>query len=124
MLPAQNHHHGIYIEASDDARILNNWIYDNADRGVQMFPDRAGTYIAGNVIDGNGQGVSFARQSANNVVEHNVISNSVLRWNIEDWELTGTGNVARTTACGRPARTCTTGRAGSWSTATSRPWTT
>jgi hypothetical protein len=95
VLPAQNHHHGIYIEAADDARILNNWIYDNADRGVQMFPDSQGTYIAGNVIDGNGQGVSFARQSANNVVEHNVVSNSVLRWNIEDWELSGTGNVAR-----------------------------
>ena len=95
VLPAQNHHHGIYIEASDDARVLNNWIYDNADRGVQMFPDSQGSYIAGNVIDGNGQGVSFARQSANNVVEHNVVSNAVLRWNIEDWELSGAGNVAR-----------------------------
>jgi parallel beta-helix repeat protein len=95
VLPALNHHHGIYIEASDDARILSNWIYDNADRGVQMFPDSQGSYISGNVIDGNGQGVSFARQSANNVVERNVVSNSVLRWNIEDWELSGTGNVAR-----------------------------
>jgi hypothetical protein len=95
VLPAQNHHHGIYIEASDDARILGNWIYDNADRGVQMFPDSQGSYISGNVIDGNGQNVSYARESANNVVEHNVISNAVLRWNIEDWELSGTGNVAR-----------------------------
>ncbi|MGH2978049.1 MAG: right-handed parallel beta-helix repeat-containing protein, partial [Solirubrobacterales bacterium] len=95
VLPAQNHHHGIYIEASDDARILNNWIYDNADRGVQMFPDSQRSYIAGNVIDGNGQGVSYARESAHNVVEHNVVSNSVLRWNIEDWQLSGTGNVAR-----------------------------
>jgi parallel beta-helix repeat protein len=95
VLPAQNHHHGIYIEAADDARVLNNWIYDNADRGVQMFPDSQGSYIAGNVIDGNGQGVSFARESANNVVEHNIVSNSVLRWNIEDWELSGSGNLAR-----------------------------
>ena len=95
VLPAQNHHHGIYIEHADDTRVLNNWIYDNADRGVQMFPDSQGAYISGNVIDGNGQGVSFAHESANNVVEHNVISNSVLRWNIEDWELSGGGNVAR-----------------------------
>jgi parallel beta-helix repeat protein len=95
ILPAQNHDHGIYIEASDDARILDNWIYDNADRGVQMFPDSQGTYVSGNVIDGNGQGVSYARESANNVVEHNVVSNSVLRWNIEDWQLSGAGNVAR-----------------------------
>jgi hypothetical protein len=28
-------------------------------------------------------------------VEHNVISNSVLRWNVEEWELTGPFNVAR-----------------------------
>ena len=54
-LPATNHHHGIYVEASDGARITDNWIYDNADRGVQLFPDAQGTYIARNVIDGNGQ---------------------------------------------------------------------
>ena len=102
--PANNHEHGIYIEASDDARILENWIYDNADRGVQMFPDSQRTYIARNVIDGNGQGVSYARQSAGNVVENNVISNSVLRWNIEDWELSRYRATSRaTTACGRPA---------------------
>ena len=95
VLPAENHHHGIYIEAADNTRVVGNWIYDNSDRGVQMYPDSQGAYIANNVIDGNGQGVSYARQSANNVVEHNVISNSVLRWNIEDWELSGGGNVAR-----------------------------
>jgi hypothetical protein len=94
-LPANNHEHGIYVERADDIRVTDNWIYDNADRGVQMFPDSQRAYVARNVIDGNGQGVSFARQSAGNVVENNVISNSVLRWNIEDWELSGAGNVAR-----------------------------
>jgi len=95
VLPAENHHHGIYIEHADNTRVVGNWIYDNADRGVQMYPDSQSAYIANNVIDGNGQGVSYARESANNVVEHNVVSNSVLRWNIEDWELSGGGNVAR-----------------------------
>ena len=94
-LPATNHHHGIYVEASDGARITDNWIYDNADRGVQLFPDAQGTYIARNVIDGNGQGIIFSRESANNLAENNVISNPVLRYNIEDWELTGGGNMAR-----------------------------
>ena len=83
------------MEASDGARITDNWIYDNADRGVQLFPDAQGTYIARNVIDGNGQGIIFSRESANNVAENNVISNPVLRYNIEDWELTGGGNMAR-----------------------------
>ncbi|MGH2980089.1 MAG: right-handed parallel beta-helix repeat-containing protein [Solirubrobacterales bacterium] len=94
-LPATNHHHGIYVEASDRARITDNWIYDNADRGVQLFPDAQSTYIARNVIDGNGQGIIFSRESANNLAEHNVISNPVLRYNIEEWELTGGGNMAR-----------------------------
>jgi len=94
-LPPNNHHHGIYVEASDRARIVDNWIYDNADRGVQLFPDAQSTYVARNVIDGNGQGVIFSRESAGNVVEHNVISNSVLRWNVEHWELLGLFNVAR-----------------------------
>ena len=124
VLPAQNHHHGIYIEPADDTRVLNNWIYDNADRGVQMFPDSQGGYIAGNVIDGNGQDVSFARESANNVVEHNVISNAVLRWNIEDWELSGAGNVARGN-CVWTTRTDLYNRQGGiMVAATSRPWTT
>ena len=68
------------------------------------------------MIDGNGQGVIFARESADNVVEHNVISNSVLRWNIEDWELSGAGNVARGNCVWTTRTDSTTARAGSWST--------
>lgn len=94
-MPPSNHHHGIYVEASDRARITGNWIYDNADRGVQLFPDAQNTYVAGNVIDGNGQGVVFSRKSSNNVVENNVLSNPLVRYNIESFELTGSGNVAR-----------------------------
>ena len=94
-LPPTNHHHGIYVEASRGARITGNWIYDNADRGVQLFPDARRTYVARNVIEGNGEGIVFSRRSAHNVVEHNVISNPLVRYNVEDFELTGVGNVAR-----------------------------
>ena len=34
--------------------MTDNWIYDNADQGVQMFPDSQ-CAIARNVIDGNGR---------------------------------------------------------------------
>jgi hypothetical protein len=95
LLPPTNHHHGIYVEASDNARIIDNWIYDNADRGIQMFPDAQRSYIARNVLDGNGQNVVYSRSSANNVVENNVISNSVVRYNVEDVDLVGPGNVLR-----------------------------
>ena len=37
----------------------------------------------------------FSRKSSNNVVENNVISNPLVRYNIESFELTGSGNVAR-----------------------------
>ena len=48
--------------------------------GRELFPDAQGTYVARNVIDGNGQGVIFSRESANNVVENNVIPNPALRF--------------------------------------------
>jgi parallel beta-helix repeat protein len=94
-LPPTNHHHGIYVEASDGARITDNWIYDNADRGVQLFPDAQGTYVARNVIDGNGHGIVFSRVSSDNRVENNIFSNPMVRYNVEDFELTGRNNLAR-----------------------------
>ena len=94
-LPPTNHDHGIYVEVSEGARITDNWIYDNADRGIQLFPNAQRTYVARNVIDGNGQGVLFSRDSSNNVVEQNVISNPAVRYNLETFELEGDGNVAR-----------------------------
>ncbi len=94
-LPANNHEHGIYVEAADEPTIVDNWIYKNADRGVQLYPDSQDGYIARNVLDWNGQGVILSRESSGNIVEHNVISNSRLRWNVEQWELTGLFNVVR-----------------------------
>jgi hypothetical protein len=95
VLPPTNHHHGIYVEASYGVRITGNWIFDNADRGVQLFPDARRTYVARNVIDGNGEGIVFSRRSAHNVVQQNSITNSLVRYNVEDFELRGAGNVAR-----------------------------
>jgi parallel beta-helix repeat protein len=100
-LPATNQDHGIYIEHSDGAIIRNNWIYDNADRGIQLYPDSQGTKIYGNVIDGNGEGVIFSGDedsaSSDNLVYDNVISNSNQRWNVESYWSgpVGTGNVVR-----------------------------
>jgi nitrous oxidase accessory protein NosD len=104
-LPATNHDHGVYVEAADHTRITDNFIYDNADRGIQLYPDAQHTYVARNVIDGNGQGVIFGggsegggyRASGHNLVEHNVISNSRVRWNVESsWPgRAGRGNMVR-----------------------------
>jgi hypothetical protein len=84
-LPATNHQHGIYLVEARGTVIRDNWIYDNADRGIQLYPDADGSRITGNVIDDNGQGIVFSGTgssvSSNTVVQGNIISNSNLRWN-------------------------------------------
>ncbi len=106
LLPATNFDHGIYVSAADDTIIRDNLIYDNADRGIQMYADAQRTEITGNVIDGNGQGVIFGGNeesaSSNNVVEGNVITNSKIRDNVESsWGgPIGQGNVVRNNCIG------------------------
>lgn len=103
-LPRTNHDHGVYLEATRGVVIRGNWIYDNADRGIQLYPDAQGSLIESNVLDGNGTGVIISggsddtgreTASSDNVVRLNVISNSVGRFNVESYWSgpTGTGNV-------------------------------
>jgi parallel beta-helix repeat protein len=88
-LPATNHDHGIYVTTASNTLIRGNWIYDNADRGIQLYPDAQNTTITGNVIDGNGSGIIFSGEfgvaSNGNLVEGNVIANSKVRNNVESW---------------------------------------
>ena len=94
-LPATNHHHGIYVAFATGTKIVDNRIYRNADRGIQLYPDADRTLVAGNVISRNGQGIIFSGSSKNvsenNLVAGNVIKNSRLRFNVEwNWR---NGNV-------------------------------
>jgi len=86
-LPANNHEHGIYIAAARNLIIRNNEIWNNADRGVQLYTDVRGAQIYGNVINNNGTGVIFGGNdemaASDNVVENNVITNSNVRFNVE-----------------------------------------
>jgi hypothetical protein len=86
---SDNHRHGIYVEHATDTKIVGNFIYGNADRGIQLFPDAQNTLVAGNVIDGNGQGVIFSGEggsaSSGNVVRNNLITNPRLRAAVESW---------------------------------------
>ena len=88
-LPATGFDHGVYLNATRNVRITNNYIYDNADYGVQLYPDAQGTYVANNVIDGNGRGVTFSGEgstaSSNNVVVNNIITNSKETTNLESY---------------------------------------
>jgi Right handed beta helix region len=89
VLPPQNHEHGIYDEMSTGARIEWNLIYNNADRGIQLYPDAQGTTVDHNVIYGNGEGFDFSgaggTASNNANVYDNLITNSTQRYDVYSW---------------------------------------
>ncbi|MCW2973615.1 MAG: hypothetical protein JWN72_1888 [Thermoleophilia bacterium] len=107
-----NHHHGIYVESGRATRIVQNVIYGNADRGIQLFPDAQGTLVLGNVLDGNGEGIIFSGGdgfvSSGNRAIGNVVTNSRTRYDIEYyWE-----NPAQVGRANVVARNCIGG--GKW----------
>jgi nitrous oxidase accessory protein NosD len=94
-LPPTNHDHGIYLGGTDGARITHNWIHDNADRGIQLYADADSTRVRFNLIERNGEGILLGGDSDHNVVELNVIRDSTIRWNVENYDLVGARNVVR-----------------------------
>ncbi len=86
---SDNHRHGIYVEHARDTKIIGNEIFDNADRGIQLYPDAQNTVISGNVIDGNGQGIIISglgdHPASGTRIHHNVITNARLRAGVESW---------------------------------------
>jgi hypothetical protein len=88
-LPSTNLDHGVYVVSADNTQIVDNFIYDNADRGVQLYPDAQYTTVANNVIDGNGEGVIFSgdrtEKSSNNTVRDNLITNAGIRYDVESY---------------------------------------
>ena len=103
VLPSTNRHMGISVWSATGTTITNNVIFDNADRGIQLYPDAQQSSVSDNTIDGNGEGILIAgldgQASNDNVVERNVISNSMIRDNVETYwpqgNPVGTGNVLR-----------------------------
>jgi nitrous oxidase accessory protein NosD len=88
-LPPTNQDHGIYLDTTRDAHVLNNLITDTADFAVHIYPDSQGAVVEHNVIVGNGMGVIFAGDtrtaSSDNVVRSNVIADSKRQYNVESW---------------------------------------
>jgi hypothetical protein len=106
VLPRTNHQHGIYLHSPSGAEVTDNWIHDNADTGVNLFPNADGHHFARNVIHGNGDNISFAGRSKNgvcessdhNLVENNVLSHPRVRDNVTSWSscgVDGIGNILR-----------------------------
>jgi parallel beta-helix repeat protein len=107
-LPRTNLDHGIYVATADGVKVDGNWIYDNADYGVHLYPNAQGTLVSRNVIFGNGEGLTFSGDhglaSNNNVVARNVVTGSLRRYDVESYwpagSPVGTGNVLRQNCVG------------------------
>lgn len=89
MIPSRNQDHGIYVDEADNTQILDNVIYHNTDRGVQLYPNAQGTTIERNIIDSNGEGILFGgssgNASSNTTVKDNLITNAQIRYDVESW---------------------------------------
>lgn len=93
--------HHIYLENTDGVRIEENILYGAPGYTIHLYPNAQRTRVAGNVMDTNGGSVIFGgegtRVSNENVVERNVMTNSLKEPHIRGhWPTgVGVGNVAR-----------------------------
>ncbi len=103
VIPATNHQHGIYVQDATNTHVVGNLISHNADRGIQLYPSSTGGVITDNVISENGEGVIFSGAggvtSSGNLLERNLVVNSLIRSDVESWYPSGTpqgvGNLVR-----------------------------
>jgi parallel beta-helix repeat protein len=72
--PADNHIHGIYISDGADGVIKNNVIFDNGDRGIQLYPNAKHTTVTYNTVDGNRTNLELGNEASGNVIEKNIFS--------------------------------------------------
>jgi hypothetical protein len=89
MTPGDNYQHGFYIGAATNTTIEWSLIYDNAARGIQLYPDAQYTTIDHNIIDDNGEGIIVSGEggqaSSHTNIYDNILSNARLRHDVESW---------------------------------------
>jgi hypothetical protein len=59
-LPRRTNNHAIRVSAARGTRIMDNWVYDNADRDIQLYPGADNTLVANSIIDRKGEGLILA----------------------------------------------------------------
>jgi parallel beta-helix repeat protein len=85
-LPSTNKDHGIYLAEARGTIVRDNWIYDNADRGIQLYHDADGSNVVGNVVFRNGDGMVINGEgpdaSERNAIHGNIIAGSYRGYNV------------------------------------------
>ena len=116
------HLHGVYVEQSgvastdpatiarDSTRITNNYLYRNADRAIQLYPNGAYVIIDHNTINDNGEGIDVANSTSNATITNNIATNARAGtsdprytgqsqnhyiYNLYTQDASGSGNVAK-----------------------------
>ena len=91
------HAHGIY-DYGDFTTITNSYIYGSSRNGLLFYPSGTGAVAKNNVIDGNGNGVTFDGDT-NVTVSNNIITNSTSPLGYADYGATvGSGGAGSGTA--------------------------
>jgi parallel beta-helix repeat protein len=73
-LPRTNHEHCLYLGQSSGVTVRNSWVYDCADRSIQLSPDTDNALIVGNLVDSDHQaGILLGDSADNNTVRNNVV---------------------------------------------------
>jgi len=76
--------HGVNLKNTRGARITDDAIFDNADRGIQLWPDADETTIEHDTLSGNGSNLNLGSYAPNgffsegNLVARNIVVNSRL----------------------------------------------
>jgi parallel beta-helix repeat protein len=100
IMPAHNYNHGIYVDDATNTTISWNEIYNNSDRGVQLYPNAQHTTVDHNIITGNGENILFSgddgQASSGADVYDNILADARVRNDVESWwpsgNPVGTGN--------------------------------
>jgi hypothetical protein len=73
-LPRSNHEHCIYLSNVSEVTVRNNWIYDCADRSIQLSPDADNAHVIGNLVDSDSQaGIDLDNSANNDEIRNNVV---------------------------------------------------
>lgn len=102
--PTDSGMHGIYLAYTEDAKITNNYIYDNRVRGLQLYPRAERTLVEYNVLDGNSGNLNIGGSSheggyyvsRDTIVRNNIISNSTFKWHKDTAQVFGNYKVSAT----------------------------
>jgi parallel beta-helix repeat protein len=73
-LPRTNHEHCLYLGQSSGMTVRNSWVYDCADRSIQLSPDTDNALVVGTLVDSDHQaGILLGDSADNNTVRNNVV---------------------------------------------------